>query len=262
MKITEPTIYIRLGARLRYLSGRVKGNYIIGENYIYDNLKWVKEDLNILGLKVTSNLFDRKLGKLLQSFEKLDLTEELDADENIIDASKANELINNILILEDTLFCEAKEQIIASPVPRRFSIEHLLSNPGAVLGQGVFNELTDIAQYDLEYACKCIAFECPTAAAFHILRCLEECVRVLYRAYFPRKSIEKSWGPLLTELINKPRNPKPDEILLGHLNHLRKRFRNPTNHPEKIYEIEEVEDLVHLSVDVINRVIRDDKVKP
>ena len=202
-----------------------------------------------------------KLGKLENSFKELSEIEELSEKDNKLDGETNTKLIESILDLESTLLCEAKEHVIASPIPRRFILDHLLSQPGNILGKGVFDNLTQVAKHDLSYACKCIAFECSTAAAFHVLRCVEECVRVLHNAYFPRKDSSKAWGPLIKELSEKPKNPKPDETLIEHLNHLRKRFRNPTDHPEKIYEIEEAEDIVHMAVDVINRVSRDPKVK-
>lgn len=261
MRITNPVLFIRLGGRLRYLSGRVEGNKIIGENYIYDNLQWLRRDLDAIGLRVSLNMFDKKLSGLVDEFAALAEVSELDDESNLLDSWRANALISDILFVEETVFCEAKEQVIASPLPRRFSLEHLLNDPGKILGSGVYDDLSDVAKHDLEYSCRSIAFECPTAAAFHILRCVEECVRILHKAYFPRKQTDKPWGPLVLALSQKPKKPKPEEILVEHLNHLRKRFRNPTDHPEKIYEIEEAEDLVHLSVDVINRVMRDPKVK-
>lgn len=261
MKITNPTPYLYLGGRIRYLAGRVQGHKIVGENLVKDNLVWLKGDLNELGFRVSLNLFNRKLGDIEKEYKALEKSLELGTGDNSLSTEQVNQLVTLILALEDTIYCEAEEQVIALPTPRRFSLDHLLNVPGDILGRGVFDKLTDIAQYDLEYACKSIAFECATAAAFHILRCVEECVRVLYKAYFPRKDNKKPWGPLLNELVNKPKNPKPDENLLEHLKHLGKRFRNPTDHPEKIYEIEEAEDLVHLSVDVINRCTRDAKVR-
>lgn len=260
MKITNPAQYIILGGRIRYLARTVKGQPILGENLIYENFKWVKQDLKDLGFKVSSNLFLRILDKLEQQFKDLEMVSKDGEVDNHISAEQSSDLANKILELENTILSEAKSLIIASPVPRRFSLNHLLNNPGEILGSKVYNSLTEMARYDLDHACRSIAFECPTAAAFHILRCVEECVRILFRAYFPRGDANRPWGSLIRELISKPRNPKPEEILLEHLNHLRKRFRNPTDHPEKLYEIEEAEDLVHLSVDVINRVSKDTKV--
>lgn len=261
MKITNPTDYITLGGRLRYFAGRKAGDPIFGKNLIYDNLIWFKEDLEKLDFTVTRNLYNRKLLPIQKEYEILKKTPGVNQENSTLTEEQAASLSSTILEFENTVFAEAETRIIASPVPRRFTLDHLLVKPGGILGYGVFDKLTELAQNDVAQACRCIAFECSTAAAFHILRAIEECVRVLFKSYFPRKDGTRAWGTLTTELDNKPRNPKPDEILLAHLSHIRKRFRNPTDHPEKEYEIEEAEDLVHLSVDIINRCMRDPQVE-
>jgi len=261
LKLTDPNKYIVLGGRIRYLAGRNVGDSIIGSNLIWQNLQWLKRDLEELEFRVSFNLFERKFKQLEDDFTELSEIDDLDKNSNKLTKEQRDDLFKSIIAIEDTVFSEGKEHVIASPTPRRFSLDHLLNNPDLILGKEVFNSLTDIAKYDLKSCCKNLAFESPTSAAFHILRCIEECVRMLYRAYFPRKESSRPWGPLERELIDKPKKPQPESILLEHLTHLRKRFRNPTDHPEKIYEIEEAEDLVHMAVDVINRIARDKKIK-
>jgi len=41
-----------------------------------------------------------------------------------------------------------------------------------------------------------------------------------------------------------------------HLDHIRRSFRNPTQHPDKIYDIQEAQDLFGLCVDAVNRMSR------
>ena len=86
-------------------------------------------------------------------------------------------------------------------------------------------------------------------------------MQVLFKSHFRTGNEKRAWGPLIVDLKAKSRSPKPDAALLAHLDHLRERFRNPTDHPDKTYDIEEAEDLVHLVVDVINRCMRDKKVQ-
>jgi hypothetical protein len=260
MKLTDPNQFIHVGGRIRYLAARNFGYLIFGKNMIYENLMWFKRDLIDLGFRVSLNFYERKLAALEADFEFLLHNENRTEEQSVLSEQQQNILVSGMYALEDTLICEAQEFVIASPVPRRFALNHLLKSPGEILGSGVYENLTDIAKSDITFSCRCIAFECPTAAAFHILRCVEECVRVLYKAYFPRGDANRPWGALTKEIETKQKNPKPEVILIEHLNHIRKRFRNPTDHPEKIFEIEEAEDLVHLSVDVINRIMRDAKV--
>lgn len=245
---------------MRYLVGAQADTPIFGKHFLNDNLVWLRDSLTILGFEVSRNLYDRKLLDYERAFGKRKAAIDSGDDDGTLGTESARSLSRAVVEFEHTVFAEAKTRVIASPVPRRFSIDHLLNSPGAILGKDVFDDLSDLARSDLNDACRCLVFECPTAAAFHILRCVEECLRCMYRAYFPRGNQSRAWGTLSEELRRKRRRPKPDEILLAHLDHLRTRFRNPTDHPEKVFEIEEVEDLVHLSVDIINRCIRDSQV--
>jgi hypothetical protein len=179
----------------------------------------------------------------------------------VLKGDLADNFFKDVLAFEKTVTAEALTRVIALPIPRRFRLQHLLEEPGGILGRGIFERLTPIAQHDVSQACRCIAFECSTGAAFHTLRCVEECIRMLYQSYFARKKINnRAWGVLTKELNGKQNKPKPDGTLMAHLDHLRKRFRNPTDHPDKTYEVEEAEDLLHLAVDAINRILRDPKV--
>lgn len=109
------------------------------------------------------------------------------------------------------------------------------------------------AQYDFSEAGKCIAFERPTAAAFHLLRGTESELRELY-CYFVKKNRIKPmlWGPMVQALLSH-RRAKMNEALLKNLDNIRSSFRNPTQHPEKIYDIQEVQDLWGLCVEVVNK---------
>lgn len=259
MELKDPISYIVLGGQVRYLAGRVEGNLVFGDDYIYSNLCRLKENLKKLGFLVSYNLCSSGLGKVESDLLALKKSGEEESGIKIT-GSIAKRLVEEVLALEKTIWAESKTRVIAIPVPRRFELNHLLSKPGNILAKGIFERLTDLAQSDISQACRCIAFECPTAAAFHMLRAVEECVRILYKSYFPRGDEKRAWGVLTNELKAKSRKPLPDPVLLGHLDHLRQKFRNPTDHPEKNYEIEEAEDLIHVSVDIVNRCLRDQKV--
>jgi hypothetical protein len=44
--------------------------------------------------------------------------------------------------------------------------------------------------------------------------------------------------------------------LLDNLDNIRHSFRNPTQHPDKIYDIQEVQDLFGLCIDAVNRMVK------
>lgn len=58
---------------------------------------------------------------------------------------------------------------------------------------------------------------------------------------------------MITSLRAKRRRPLPNKILLNHLDHIRDSFRNPTDHPEKMYDIDEAQDLFGIVAEVLNR---------
>lgn len=98
-----------------------------------------------------------------------------------------------------------------------------------------------------------MAFERPTAAAFHILRAAEDVLRSFYEKVVKQKRItSRMWGPIVIDL-RKRTAMKNEAALLNNLDNIRASFRNPTQHPEKIYSMDEVQDLIFLCVDVINR---------
>src|SRR5687767_6428536 len=100
---------------------------------------------------------------------------------------------------------------------------------------------------------KCIAFERPTAAAFHILRGTEDVLRSYYRRMVRNGRIKSSmWGAIVQDL-RKRGATKAHVTLNNHLDNIRSSFRNPTQHPEAIYDIHEVQDLWAVCIDVVNR---------
>ncbi|MBI5022232.1 MAG: hypothetical protein HZB59_12415 [Ignavibacteriales bacterium] len=50
---------------------------------------------------------------------------------------------------------------------------------------------------------------------------------------------------------------KSQSSLLSNLDDIRITFRNPTQHPEKVYDIDEVQDLLGRCIDVVSRIARE-----
>jgi hypothetical protein len=124
---------------------------------------------------------------------------------------------------------------------------------------GTYGELPLLAAHDLNEAAICIAFERPTAAAFHALRSTEAVLRHYYSCVVVTKRLRKPWlwGPMLQELRKSRRVRKPNNAVLDHLSNIRSNFRNPTTHPEKIYDIEESQNLFGQCLSVIEAMIFD-----
>jgi hypothetical protein len=85
-----------------------------------------------------------------------------------------------------------------------------------------------------------------------LLRGAESVLRSFYCRLVKQKRVDLMWGPMLTDL-RKRRKSRHYSVLLDNLDNIRRSFRNPTQHPEMTYTINEVQDLFGLCVDVVNR---------
>ncbi len=175
-------------------------------------------------------------------------------DSHIITVVEQREISRILEYLEKTLMAEAKGNIVLLTTDKRIDVNKLLFKMSDLMSPGTFNALPQIAQYDFTEAGYCIAFERSTAAAFHMLRGTEAVLKEFYCKFVKTKRVDLMWGPMVTHL--KSRRIKPPVILLNNLDNIRESFRNPTAHPEKVYDIEEVQDLFSLCVDVINRMCK------
>src|SRR6202012_2778908 len=129
----------------------------------------------------------------------------------------------------------------------------LLTDPAALFAPGIFHSLDSGSAYDLSEACRCLAFECSTAAAFHMMRGTEATLRHFYCYVVRRSRLPKErrmWGPMV-EAMRKRSSP-PSKALLDNLDAIRHNFRNPTQHPDAIFSIDQSQDLLGLVIPVIN----------
>lgn len=165
-----------------------------------------------------------------------------------------HELSQSLLALRDTLYAEASGLVAYVVVDKRVDVNKLLNNMSALLAPNVFDALTNVAKHDMTEAGKCIAFNRPTAAAFHVLRATESILRDFYKTEVKRNRIKSEmWGEIVADLRRRKKGPQ--KALLDNLDNIRSNFRNPTQHPEKVYDIEECQDLLSLCIDVINRMV-------
>lgn len=169
-------------------------------------------------------------------------------------AETARKLNDAIKILERTLFAEAHGKHAFIVTEKRIDVQKLLYDVPSLMGPGTFIALPDIAKRDLMEAGRCIAFERSTAAAFHLLRGTESMLRRFYRSIVKRNRVQLMWGPMVEHLRQRKRKPPP-KPLLDHLDNIRLSFRNPTQHPDKEYDIQEVQNLLPLCVDVLDQMV-------
>lgn len=249
--------YIYIGTGIRYLMHVMEGWLIGGKGGAIDNLKRLVDACQTHGLHVTNRLAAAEFGAVVK--EILGANPDYNGDVTKLDgtltADQAEKIREAAGRVRGTLLAEARGHVVHVARDKRFAIEKLLHNMPALMSPGVFEQLPKVAQYDFREAGRCIAFETPTAAGFHLMRGTEDVLRFFYCSIVKRgRKKALMWGPMVAHL--RTRRDSPPAVLLNNLDNLRINFRNPTQHPDMVYDIEEAQDLLALSIDVVNRMIR------
>lgn len=237
------------GTCIRFLQDAGQGHGIKSPGGVIDNLTEFLGYLDTLSLNVTKRVAEDKLDAITKELEDSIPDQKLSSAQ----ATKLSEIMGVIRV---TLDAELSGVDAFTPTPKRLDLERLLSAVNDLFSPDTFNALPEIARYDFSEAGKCIAFELPTGAAFHILRGTESVLRKYYEQMIRQNRIKSlMWGPIVTDLRKRPKT-KSYDVLNNHLDNIRASFRNPTQHPEAIYDIHEVQDLWSVCVDVVNRMVR------
>lgn len=236
--------YFQFGTTTRYLQDVSEGYNLKSDGGVIKNIEYFFETLDDLKLQVTK----RAAKKLSSLHDRLSQQEGPSISKT--DAEKLKTIIRE---LRQTLHAEIEGFDAYIVTPKRIATEHLINDISGLFAKDVYAKLPQVAAYDIAEAGKCVAFERPTAAAFHILRAAEDVLRSFYEKVVKQKRItSRMWGPIVIDL-RKRTAMKNEAALLNNLDNIRASFRNPTQHPEKIYSMDEVQDLIFLCVDVINR---------
>lgn len=138
-----------------------------------------------------------------------------------------------------------------------YSTPDLMDRAELALGDSVA-VLEDDAKKDFNQAGRCLAFDLPTAAAFHLTRSIESVLRK-YHALICAKSSAAGRRPEMATCINELRRSGADAKLLDILDHFRDLHRNTTMHPEVFLDGPEALRLFDIAKSGINAMA--DKIK-
>jgi hypothetical protein len=132
-----------------------------------------------------------------------------------------------------------------------YSTKDLVENAHHQIPEPSRNSLSKQAKADFDQAGKCVAFDVPTAAAFHLLRATECVIKEYYELIVPgpkRASGKmRNWGVY----IRLMRDHGGDSKVLSLLDHMRDVYRNPVTHPEENYSDENVQVLFGLCISAV-----------
>lgn len=244
MLIQSSYNYILIGLRLRYLQNVTTYNLSKDATEIIVDLK---KGFIEAGFQVSASAMDgQSYSTMNAALASIDPTHKLDAE--------TVKLIKGVFAtIEKVVFAEATIKNIYVLPNRRFNSEYLLNEPAKLLRDGAFDKLEEIAKVDITSACRCILFGEATAAAFHALRATESVLKSYYFHHRKQNRLDKPmWAGMIEQLRAKKKN-KPPETLLDSLDIIRKAYRNPTQHPEAVYEIDGAQDLFGVCLDSIGK---------
>lgn len=120
-----------------------------------------------------------------------------------------------------------------------YSTADLIEHAEGILPQHVMGRIGQMAVGEIRESGKCLALDCATASAFHMMRAAEE---VMHRYYVsvckpkPEKRLE-NWGAYIAEL-SKSSKPEVKEVV-AMLQQIKDRHRNLIMHPEIVLTIDE-----------------------
>lgn len=132
-----------------------------------------------------------------------------------------------------------------------YDVRALAENAENMFSHEVCEWLSPQAVQDIRHAGRCLAFELPTAAGFHIGRAVEEVARKYHSliASTPDKSspTPRSWGQLIKELGSTGADPK----IVSALDQMRDLHRNPISHPDSNLSIDDALTLLGIAQSAI-----------
>lgn len=171
--------------------------------------------------------------------------------------SEVSDIKSMLVKFENNLEAEysSKDLFIVSP-KGIYSTSDLIDNAEQMFSKE-FQERMPQAIRDIKEAGRCIAFEVPTAAAFHIFRAVESVAKdyvLVMRGTGPTDKEKRGGIGRFVTILNEN---GADERVTSALSQLAKLHRNPTMHPQMFIEKSEVLGTLGMAQSVIQGMIAD-----
>lgn len=179
-----------------------------------------------------------------------------DASADVLKKEFAPKVIINKLIDEfEKAFDEESEHLGSFLVTQKgiYDTEKLISDASEHFEPEVLKHLPETTIYDFREAGKCLAFECPTACAYHALRGIEAVIVKFYKILFKHSTLvgkkrikTPGWNNYVEELKKLSAPPSITE----RLDEIRKK-RNAVAHPKLIVKLEDAKSWFDLCSGVV-----------
>lgn len=160
-------------------------------------------------------------------------------------------------IYKSELSTPSKDSVYVVPPKGGFNVDILLGNPASLFHSLLLQYVPD-AKYDMEQFAKCLAFEVPIAAAFHLYRLNESVVHVYWDTLTKQPRLTNaSVGDYLTSMQSSTNAEKFDANILNVLDQINKLHRNPVLHPEINLTAEDALELFGIINSAISCMVRE-----
>lgn len=125
-----------------------------------------------------------------------------------------------------------------------YSTNSLIEQADVSIPDTIRKQMSQETVKEIKQAGRCLAFELPTASAFHILRAVESVMQDYFKELvgsLPIKQI-RNWGAFIKNLQSNSANPK----IIANLEQIKDNYRNPIVHPDAVVEMEDAMSLFSL----------------
>lgn len=194
----------------------------------------------VLPIKATEEAA-RDLKAAIDAAMPPDLNDVQDRFNQVVPLVALNDVQAALTRLETTLSREPGFSHIYSVSPKGImDIDSLVEAGEAGVGKQAKN-LPPLAVCDFRHAGRCLAFDLPTAAAFHSLRAGETIIKVYYKKLAgeewddKHKESQRNWGQYIKALEEAGAKP----IIVAALKQIKDLYRNPIVHPEAQLDTDE-----------------------
>jgi hypothetical protein len=182
--------------------------------------------------------------------------EEGEAAEPVLTFQQAYAITSALQVFETVLSAEL--QALASYFVSKkgiYETSDLIENADNALPDTIRATLTDEAKHDICQAGRCLAFDLPTAAGFHVLRAAESVIRQYYGLVVGAlpKAKARNWGAYIKVLGEHG----GDARILAALGQIKDLQRNPIMHPEVTLDMEDALTLFNMTQGVIVAMVKD-----
>jgi len=241
MEIENPYKFIAIGLGIRALMHCVG----FSRNFLIQEAEKLITIIKNVGFPVSS-MGTLELETFVEELKKTSIS--------ALNSKESKELNAIMKKLERIVWAEAKTKSIFIVSEKRYSIDMLLNHPENIFQEGIFSSLNNLARYDFTEGLLCFVCSRPTACSFHILRSMEG---ILKDVYFKKiKKSEREKYPMLGNMIKGLRNKRIDQTLLDRLDYIRLNYRNPTDHPQDVYTIDDAGNIIGICVEVIDKMAK------